>query len=105
MKRRPDGRKRGSTGGAEKGSRSMLMVGKPVEGMDLRDFGRVRVAPFLLRLVIGALLAAGAVALIVATRGLAAVAGMVVLGLLFAHAVELQHQTLHHTAFPSRPWN
>jgi len=83
----------------------MLTIGKPLEDMSLSDFGRIRVAPFLIRLLICLLLAAGSIALSLSSRGIVAVVGMILLGLVYAHAVELQHQALHNTAFPSKRWN
>src|SRR4051794_9574877 len=97
--------KEGTAYRGKKGDTSMLTVGKPLDSMNLSELGRVRVAPFLVRLLICALLAAGSLALIVTTRGLASVAGMILLGLVYAHAVELQHQALHNTALPSKFWN
>src|SRR3989338_1170387 len=39
------------------------------------------------------------------SNGLSSVFGIVLLGAMFAHAVELQHQCLHYTAFQSRGMN
>ena len=83
----------------------MLTIGRPLETMELRELARVRAGPFLLRLVIYLALAAAAAAVIVEAHGVAAFAAMVVLGQLFAHGVELQHQTLHHTAFRNKSWD
>ena len=30
---------------------------------------------------------------------------MILLGMMFAHCIELQHQCLHHTAYRSKKWN
>jgi fatty acid desaturase len=83
----------------------MLTIGKPLSSMNLSELGRVKAAPFLFRLSICVLLAGGSMVLIVATRGVLSFVGMFLLGLIYAHAVELQHQALHSTAFPSKFWN
>src|SRR5947199_6090306 len=93
------------TSGTRREKIEMLTVGRPLEDMNLSDFGQIRIAPYLIRLLICALLAAGSVALVITTRGIVSVVGMVLLGLVYAHAVELQHQALHNTAFPSKRWN
>jgi len=83
----------------------MLTIGKPLDTMELKELARVRAAPFLLRLIVLAVLAAAAAAVIAAARGWLALAAMAMLGQLFAHGVELEHQTLHNTAFRGRSWN
>lgn len=86
-------------------AKEMLTIGRPLESMNLSELGQVKVTPFLARLLICLALGGGAIAWIVSTRGVLSFAGMMVLGLVYAHAVELQHQALHNTAFPSKPWN
>ena len=83
----------------------MLTIGKPLDTMDLRELSQVRVLPFLTRLVIYAVLFAAFVWVILETRGVFPWLGMIGLGLLYAHGVELQHQALHNTALPSKAWN
>ncbi len=83
----------------------MLTIGKPLADMNLSELGHVRIAPFLLRLAICIALAAGAMALILTSHGWLTAVGIVALGLIYAHAVELQHQALHNTALPSKSWN
>jgi len=83
----------------------MLTIGKPLDSMDLGELSKVRVFPFLLRLFIYAGLIAGFAAMVVMTHGILPWVGMVGLGLMYAHGVELQHQALHNTAFPSKWWN
>jgi fatty acid desaturase len=83
----------------------MLNVGKPLDGMEIRELSKVRGTPFLLRVVLFLALVAGLISVIVVTRGAVAFAAMVVLGLIYAHGVELQHQALHNTGFPSKSWN
>jgi fatty acid desaturase len=83
----------------------MLTIGKPLDGMDLGELSKVKVMPFLVRTLIFLGLIAGFIALIVLTDGVLPWIGMVGLGLIYAHGVELQHQALHNTAFPSKLWN
>lgn len=83
----------------------MLTIGKPLDGMDLRELSQVRVGPFLLRLAIYLGLIAGFVAMVLKTGGILPWLAMAGLGLIYAHGVELQHQALHNTALPSRSWN
>jgi fatty acid desaturase len=84
---------------------AVLTIGKPLDKMELKELARVRTGPFLFRLLAYLGLAAAAAAVIAAARGVPAFAAMVILGQLFAHGVELQHQTLHHTAFRGKSWN
>ena len=84
----------------------MLTVGKPHAEMDLSALSKVRAAPFLWRFLLYGGLVAGFAGLAAGSpsRAVAGIA-MILLGLVYAHGVELQHQTLHNTAFPSRRWN
>lgn len=83
----------------------MLTIGKPLDGMDLGELSKVKVWPFLLRTLIFFGLIAGFIAMIVLTEGVLPWVAMVGLGLIYAHGVELQHQALHNSAFPSKVWN
>lgn len=83
----------------------MLSIGKPYDDMDLREFSKLQVGPFLSRVIIFLVLCVAFSALAVLTSGILAFLGMVLLGLVYAHGVELQHQALHNAAFPSKWWN
>lgn len=83
----------------------MLTVGRPFDRMAVSELSRVRVAPFLWRTLFYLALAIALGVAVLATRGVLAVAAMALLGLVYAHGVELQHQALHNTAFPSKSWN
>jgi len=83
----------------------MLTIGKPYDDLNLQEVSQLRVLPFLTSvLVYLALLAASAV-VATASNWAVAIAGMVLVGLVYAHGVELQHQALHNSAFPSKSWN
>src|SRR5579864_1573325 len=84
---------------------AVLTIGKPLDTMELKELATVRAAPFLLRLLACIVLAAAAAAVITAAHGWLALVAMAILGQLFAHGVELEHQTLHNTAFRGRSWN
>jgi fatty acid desaturase len=83
----------------------MLTVGKPLDEMNLGELSRVRIWPFLWRLLLFVGLSVGLSALALTTTGALSVLAVILLGLVYAHGVELQHQALHNTAFPSRFWN
>jgi fatty acid desaturase len=83
----------------------MLSIGKPLAGMDFRELSKVRIASFLSRLLIYLALAGALIVLILRTEGVISWIWMILLGLTYAHGVELQHQALHNTAFPSKFWN
>jgi len=80
----------------------MLTIGKVPEGMDSRELNRIKSAPFAIRLLICALLIAASIWLILEFGGILSAIGILSLGLMYAHAVELQHQALHNTAFPNK---
>jgi fatty acid desaturase len=83
----------------------MLSVGKPLEGMQLTEFSRVRAAPFVWRVLLYLGLVALFILIALRTRGIVPWLAVCGLGLIYAHGVELQHQALHNTAFPSRFFN
>jgi fatty acid desaturase len=83
----------------------MLTVGKPFDGMAVSELSRVRILPFLWRLLLYLALIIALGVAVVATRGILSVAAMALLGLIYAHGVELQHQALHNTALPNKSWN
>lgn len=60
---------------------------------------------FVVRLGLCAAVTAAAGAAVLATAGWARLPGQVVLGLMFAHAVELQHQSLHGTGLATARGN
>lgn len=80
----------------------MLTVGRPLEGMDVKEISNVKSTPFLLRLAICAALVGLGGWLTLAFGGIVAVLGTAILGLMYGHAVELQHQALHNTGFANK---
>jgi fatty acid desaturase len=80
----------------------MLTVGRALEGMDIKEISRVKSTPFIVRLLICAGIMGFAMWLCLAFGGILAVLGTVVLGLMYGHAVELQHQALHNTGFANK---
>jgi fatty acid desaturase len=83
----------------------MLTIGKPHDDLDLREFSRLRVLPFLGSVLIYLALLIPAALLALASHPALALTGIVLVGLIYAHGVELQHQALHNSAFPSKSWN
>jgi fatty acid desaturase len=80
----------------------MLTVGRALEGMDIKEISRVKSTSFAVRLLICAGIMGLAIWLCLAFGGILAVLGTVVLGLMYGHAVELQHQALHNTGFANK---
>jgi len=83
----------------------MLTVGKPFDHMAVSELSRVRIVPFLWRLLVYLALVIALGVAVLSTRGVLSVAAMALLGVIYAHGVELQHQALHNTALPSKSWN
>jgi fatty acid desaturase len=83
----------------------MLKIGKPLDDMNLKELSEIKIAPFLTRLIIYLAIAGALGYAILHTHGVAMWLAMIGLGLMYGHAVELQHQALHNTALPSRGWN
>jgi fatty acid desaturase len=80
----------------------MLTVGKALEGMDVKEISHVKNTPFVVRVLIFAALVALSVWLILEVGGVLGVLGIVILGLMYGHAAELQHQALHNTGFSNK---
>ncbi len=80
----------------------MLTVGRALEGMELREINRSESTPFVMRLLICAGLMGLSIWLILGLGGILGLLGTVILGLMFAHAAELQHQALHNTGLSSK---
>ncbi|HVR10130.1 MAG TPA: fatty acid desaturase [Thermoanaerobaculia bacterium] len=83
----------------------MITVGKPYQDLDLQELSRLRVLPFLSRVLLYLVLLVPAALLALSSAPAPALAGIVLVGLIYAHGVELQHQALHNSAFPSKSWN
>jgi fatty acid desaturase len=73
--------------------------------MELSEMNRVKIMPFAMRLLLCAGLIGLSIWLILQFGGSLGLLGTVILGLMYGHAVELQHQALHNTGFPSKLWN
>lgn len=83
----------------------MLIIGQEAFGVDLREYAEVKNSHFVVKLLILVVLVSGFIALTVMTSGVLSFVGMFLLGLMYAHAIELQHQALHNTALTSKKWN
>jgi fatty acid desaturase len=80
----------------------MLTVGQEMGGLDMQALLKVRGGYFQAKLLVLLLLTAALSSLTVLAPGALWIIPSVLLGLAFAHAVELQHQCLHNTAYHSR---
>lgn len=83
----------------------MIAVGEKIEGLNLRELSKVQCKPFQVKLIvyIVAVIVLGALSLLLTTP--LWLLPSILLGLAYAHAVELQHQCLHNTAYRSKFWN
>jgi fatty acid desaturase len=83
----------------------MLSVGQEIRGMDLHALAQVKSVHFHLKIVVLLLGTGVLIGLTLwAPAGLWVIPSLL-LGLLYAHAVELQHQCLHSTGYKSKVWN
>ena len=83
----------------------MIRVEEKLPGMNLHKLARVRSVAFHAKILVLVLVTAAMACLTLVSPGLFWLAPSVALGLAYAHAVELQHQCLHHTAYRSVIWN
>jgi fatty acid desaturase len=83
----------------------MISVGQEIAGLNLRRLARVKSIHFQARLAVLILVTALLVCLALALPGASWLPVSLLLGLAYAHAVELQHQCLHTTAYKGRIWN
>lgn len=82
----------------------MIRVGEETEVRNLREIIKVRSIYFQLKLIVYILVATILISLAVVLPLPYWILPSVLLGLAYAHAVELQHQCLHNTAYRSRFW-
>lgn len=87
------------------GKPGQLKVGEKLEGIDMKELGRINPLVMIGRLIILCLISSAAAAAILFGPLWLQGIGILFMGLMFAHAVELQHQCLHNTAFKSHSWN
>ncbi len=80
----------------------MLTVGKVLEGIELGEINRPESSPFVIRLLICSGLMGLSAWLILGLGGIFGLLGTIILGLMFAHAAELQHQALHNTGLSGK---
>jgi len=83
----------------------MLSVGQELKGMSLHNLAQIESSHFHLKILIVVVVSA---TLIVATLLAPAplwIVPSLLLGVIYAHCVELQHQCLHNTAYKSRAFN
>jgi len=83
----------------------MLSVGQEIAGLNPRELARVRIASFQAKVVVLILVTSASMAAVLLLPGLLWIVPSIILGLAYAHGVELQHQCLHYTAYRSKAWN
>lgn len=83
----------------------MIKVGMEIEGINLRALAKVRSVHFQWKVLTLLFLSALLVWLTLVTHGVVSIVPMLLLGLMYAHGIELQHQCLHNTAYRSKRWN
>ena len=83
----------------------MLSVGQEIQGMNLHALAQVRSFHFHLKVLVLVVVTGALIALTLWAPGPLWIVPSLLLGLPYAHAVELQHQCLHSTAYKGRVWN
>ena len=83
----------------------MLSVGQEIKGLNLHALARVESSHFHLKIAVLVLVTAALIALTLWAPTPLWIVPALLLGLPYAHAVELQHQCLHSTAYKGRIWN
>ena len=83
----------------------MIKVGVAAPGINLGALVKVRKYRFHRKMVALIIVTSLLASLILLTSGVVSIIPMILLGMMFAHCIELQHQCLHHTAYRSKKWN
>jgi len=83
----------------------MITVGVATQGINIGALVKVRSNRFQRKVVAATIATALLGWLTLWTSGLVSLIPMILLGLIYAHGVELQHQCLHNTAYRSKAWN
>jgi fatty acid desaturase len=83
----------------------MIVVDQELTGMNRHMLAKVRSKYFQAKLLVLILVTAALVTLVLTLPGILWIIPSLLLGLAYAHGVELQHQCLHNTAYQSRLWN
>jgi fatty acid desaturase len=84
------------------GDYPMITVGQEIRELSMHELAKVNSRAFAIRVLIYVALVSGLIALTVILPGAFAVIPAILLGVMYGHAVELQHQTLHSTGFATR---
>jgi fatty acid desaturase len=83
----------------------MIRVGVAARNIKLGALVQVRSQRFQKKLIGAAIATMILAGLVIYTSGIVSIIPMILLGLIYAHCVELQHQCLHNTAYHSTAWN
>jgi fatty acid desaturase len=82
-----------------------IAVGQETLGIEMRKLGEVKAVRFQEKLAVLLVATASLIALSLTLPGIAWLVPSLLLGLAYAHAVELQHQCLHNTAYRRKAIN
>ncbi|MFP5261888.1 MAG: fatty acid desaturase [Blastocatellia bacterium] len=82
-----------------------MIVGQEIVGINLHELAQVRSYKFQQKVLVLVLATAALIALTLLAPGPLWVVPSILLGLAYAHAVELQHQCLHYTAYQGKGRN
>ncbi|HVG22089.1 MAG TPA: fatty acid desaturase [Blastocatellia bacterium] len=83
----------------------MIAVGQEIAELNLHELGQVRSIRFQVKIIALVVVTAVMVALTLYLPTPLWILPSLILGLAYAHAVELQHQCLHSTGYKTKAWN
>lgn len=83
----------------------MISIGEEIPGLNLRELTKVNSIHFQIKLALYLLVVPILGGLVFWLSGALKILPALLLGIAYAHAVELQHQCLHNTAYRSKFWN
>lgn len=83
----------------------MLSVDQEIQDLNMHELAQVRSGRFHAKIVVLVVVTAALVSWIAVDSTILWIIPSLLLGLVYAHAVELQHQCLHSTAYKVRIWN
>ena len=83
----------------------MITVGQEIAGIDMHSLLEVKSIYFQKKVLLLITVTTALIVLTLMAPGYLWLIPSFLLGLMYAHAIELQHQCLHNTAFYGRAWN
>jgi fatty acid desaturase len=83
----------------------MIRINQEIKGLNVRKLSEVKSVYFQIKFIACVSLCVAFIALSLSLHGIFWVIPSILLGFMYAHAVELQHQCLHNTGYRSKKWN